>query len=276
MISIGRKINREGVVLLGWGRAILMQIAHPLVAAAVSEFSDFDRDVAGYLRRVHRTVGGMLAITFGTPEEARRVIDRINGIHDQVHGTLREAAGPFPAGTRYSARDPELLLWVHATLVDSMMAAYEGLVGPLSPSERDQFCVEAAETAVQLGAPAEMVPLTCEDLRGHLARVQATGQIVVSPAARALAAALFSPPLGPAGRPVAAVSRLVTVGLLPPAIRAGYGFDWDARRDRRYRLAMAWIRRTRWALPPFLREWRMSRWARESPQPRRGWGPARR
>src|SRR6476469_5070217 len=118
MTSIGRKINREGAVLLGWGRAILMQMAHPLVATGVATFSDFDQGAAGYLRRVHRTVGGMLAITFGTPEEAQRVIDRINGIHDQVHGTLSEALGPFPAGTRYSARDPELLLWVHATLVD--------------------------------------------------------------------------------------------------------------------------------------------------------------
>jgi uncharacterized protein (DUF2236 family) len=259
MTSAGRRINREGVVLLGWGRAILMQVAHPLVAAAVSEFSDFDQGAAGYLRRVHRTVGGMLAITFGTPDEARRVLDRINGIHHQVHGVLREPRGPFPAGTSYSARDPELLLWVHATLVDSMVAAYECLVGPLSPEERDQFCVEAADTAMSLGVPAEIIPMTWIDMAGYLDRKQQSGEIVVTPVARTIAAALFSPPLGPARIPVAAVSRLITVGLLPAAIRAGYGFVWNGGRDRRYHAALTCIRHTRWVLPPMLREWRIAR-----------------
>jgi len=259
MTSIGRKINREGVVLLGWGRAILMQMAHPLVATGVATFSDFDQGAAGYLRRVHRTVGGMLAITFGTPEEAQRVIDRINGIHDQVHGTLSEALGPFPAGTRYSARDPELLLWVHATLVDSMIVAYERLVAPLTRDECDQFCVEAAATAVALGVPIELVPDTHASLVRYLDRMRQGGQIVVTPVARTIATALFSPPLGPARVPIAAVSRLITVGLLPTEIREGYGFPWDARRDRRCRTAITCIRRARRVLPPMLREWRMAR-----------------
>src|SRR5262245_5631671 len=121
---VGRRINREGVVLLGWGRAILLQLAHPLVAAGVGQFSDFDTGAGGYMRRVHRTVGGMLAITFGTPEQARQAIDRINSIHDRVNGTLQEPAGRFPAGTPFSAHDPQLLLWVHATLVESMALTY--------------------------------------------------------------------------------------------------------------------------------------------------------
>jgi uncharacterized protein (DUF2236 family) len=257
--SVGRKINREGVVLLGWGRAILLQVAHPLVAAAVSEFSDFNQGAAGYLRRVHRTVGGMLAITFGTPEQAQAVIDRINGIHDEVHGALPEATGPFPAGTRYSARDPELLLWVHATLVDSMLVTYERLVGSLSPAERDAFCIEAADTAMRLGVPAELIPRTHDALARYLDRTQRAGEIVVTPVARIIATALLSPPLGPPGMPLAALSRLVTIGLLPAPIRLGYGFEWNARRDRKFRVVMGLIRRTRWALPPMLREWRVAR-----------------
>jgi uncharacterized protein (DUF2236 family) len=72
--SVARKINRERVVLLGWGRAILLQIAHPLVAAAVADHSPFGEDLRGYLQRARRTVGAMLRLTFGTDDEARRVV----------------------------------------------------------------------------------------------------------------------------------------------------------------------------------------------------------
>lgn len=256
---VARKINREGVVLFGWGRAILLQMAHPLVAAAVGDFSDFGGSAAGYLRRVHRTVGGMLALTFGTEAEARQVLARINAIHDRVHGTLPEAAGIFPAGTPYSARDPELLLWVHATLMDSIVLAFEQLIEPLTPDERDRFVTESSDTAVQLGVPVERVPQTWADLQGFMRRVEASGAIVVTPRARAIAGALFSPPLGPTALPIAAVSRLVTVGLLPERLRQEYGFPWDRRRSRAFRAVMSVIRRTRWALPPMLREWRAAR-----------------
>ena len=255
--TIVRKINREAVVLLGWGRAILLQLAHPLVAAGVAEYSDFDKSAGGYVRRVRRTVGGMLSITFGTREEAQRVIDRINTIHDRVHGTLSEAAGPFPAGTPYSARDPRLLLWVHATLVESMVLTYEHLVGPLRRDERDRFCVEAAETAVALGVPDEDVPKRYDDLIRYMSRVYASGDVVVAATARRLASALLSPPLGPAA-PLGRITRLVTVGLLPEDIRQAYGFLWDDRRERRFRAVMRVVRRARWILPPMLREWRVS------------------
>jgi len=256
---VARKINREGVVLLGWGRAILMQVAHPLVAAAVGEYSDFNAGVHGYVRRVRRTVGGMLAITFGTPEEAQRAIDRINAIHHDVHGTLKSAAGRFPAGTTYSARDPQLLLWVHATLVESMVLAYEQLVAPLTEEERDRFCVEAAETAVALGVPRGDIPTRFDRLRQYVADMLAGGDVVVTPIAATIASALLSPPLGPAAAPLARISKLVTVGLLPAAIREQYGFAWDHRRDRAFRAVMAVIRRMRWMLPPMLREFPVAR-----------------
>src|SRR5262245_15266928 len=125
---VARKINREAVVLLGWGRAILLQLAHPLVAAGVGDYSGFRSGARGFVRRVRGTVGGMLDLTFGTADEAQRIIDRINSIHDRVNGRLPAAVGIFPAGTPYSARDPKLLLWVHATLIDSMTVAYETFV----------------------------------------------------------------------------------------------------------------------------------------------------
>jgi len=96
-------------VLLGWGRTILLQFAHPLVAAAVARHSGFDRNLASYVRRTHGTVSAMLALTFGTERDARAAAAWITVLHDRVHGTLRSPMGIFPAGTRYSAHDPELL-----------------------------------------------------------------------------------------------------------------------------------------------------------------------
>lgn len=255
---VGRKINREAVVLLGWGRAILLQLAHPLVAAGVRDYSDFDRTAGGYVRRVRRTVGGMLDITFGSPEVARQAIARINHVHTRVHGTLKVPAGVFAAGTPYSAGDPTLLAWVHATLVDSMLLAYERLVGPLSPDERDRFCVEAAETGRLLGIPAERLPMRTDDLDRYMASMYASGEIAVGSDARALADGLFSPPLGPATQ-LFRITRLVTLGLLPDQVRTGYGVTWDAKRDRAFRAVVACVRAVRRVLPPVLREWPMAR-----------------
>jgi len=257
--TIGRKINREGVVLLGWGRAVLLQLSHPLVAAGVSDYSHFDQNARGFVRRVRRTVGGMLAITFGTPEVAQEVIGRINRIHDQVNGSLRQEVGVFPAGTPYSARDPQLLLWVHATLVESMVLTYERLVSPLSVSEKDAFCAEAAGTAHLLGVPLDQIPMRFADLEAYIQGMYSSGQIVVSDDARRLAAALLSPPLGPASGPLSRLTRLVTVGLLPRHIRQGYAFSWDRRRDRAFRTLVSLIRRARWLLPSMLREWPAAR-----------------
>src|SRR5262249_44359694 len=130
--SVAWKLHREVVLLGGWGRAILLQVAHPLVARGVAEHTSFTNGRGEAFRRLQRTLHAMLALTFGSPEEAESVAKIINGIHDRVHGTLPVAAGSFPAGARYSAHDPALLAWVHATLVDSFLLTYELFVGPLT------------------------------------------------------------------------------------------------------------------------------------------------
>ena len=189
--AIARKINRETVVLLGWGRAILLQLAHPLVAAAVSDYSKFRHGSRGYLRRARRTVGAMLELTFGSPEDAQRIVRRINGIHDQVNGTLDRAVGIFPAGTTYSARDPRLLVWVHATLIESMVVSYELFVDPLPAAEKDQYARDATWLALELGVPADQLPQNYADIEKHLRCRYASGEIAVGDSARTLAGALL-------------------------------------------------------------------------------------
>ena len=101
---VGWKLSSETVILLGWGPAILMQLAHPLVAAGVADHSIFLARPDQRLRRFQQTVAAMLALTFGTDEEVTQAARGITAIHDRVHGRLREEAGPFPAGTPCSTR----------------------------------------------------------------------------------------------------------------------------------------------------------------------------
>lgn len=241
------------VVLLGWGRAILLQLAHPSVAAAVAEHSGFRAGMGGYLRRAHRTVGAMLAITFGTEEEARAIVARINAIHDRVKGTLRLRSGQ----ATYSARDPRLLNWVHATLVESLPLAYERFVGPLTDEEKDSYCAEAAAFAPAFGIPPDMPPRSQSDLDAYMKMMLAGGELRVTPPARDLARALLSPPWPAA--PLFYLPRLATVGLLPASIREGYGFRWDARQEKRLHRTAAVVRSVRPFVPAVFREWPAAR-----------------
>ncbi|HEY4909853.1 MAG TPA: oxygenase MpaB family protein, partial [Methylomirabilota bacterium] len=158
------KLHREVVLLAGWGRAILLQLAHPMVAQGVADHSGFAEDSWGRVGRLRRTLAAMLALTFGTPEESAGAAAAINRIHDRVHGQLAEAAGPFASSAKYSAHDPALLAWVHATLLDTFLITYERFVAPLTPAERDRYCREASIAAPRLGVPAHVLPCTASAL----------------------------------------------------------------------------------------------------------------
>ena len=150
---LARRINGETVVVLGWGRAILMQLAHPLVAAGVGAHSRFDARPLAYLQRMRGTISAMLSLTFGSEAEIRQTAERINAIHRRVHGRLDREVGSYAAGTHYDATDPALLTWVHATLVDSQLLTYALFVGPLTADEEDGYLAEAAQVGPHLGVP---------------------------------------------------------------------------------------------------------------------------
>ncbi len=262
--SVTRTINRETVVLLGWGRAILLQLAHPLVAAGVADYSGFRNGVHGYMVRVRHTVGAMLALTFGTEADVRMTAARINAVHSGVRGTLREPVGVFPVGTGYSARNPELLAWVHATLVDSMLVAYEQFVGPLTGEEQDQYCAEASVMGPLLGIPEGILPGSRSALNAYLDKMFGSDQIQVAEQARMVARSLLTPPIGPIATPFLWPVRLITLGLLPAAIRNAYGFPWDARDERNFRRVARVVKRARSFLPVFVREWPAARANRQA------------
>jgi len=250
--SVTWTINREMVVVAGWGRAILLQLAHPAVAAGVHGHSTFRGSLRSSLRRLHATVGAMVSITFGDDDQMMATAAEINTIHDRVRG---HAA----CGTPYSAHDDDLQRWVHATLLESIPLAYERLVGPLTREERDRYCAEATIMEPLLGMPTGWLPRDTAQLDTYMREMLTNGSLIVTDTSRALARAVLYPPhwrvVWPAFRPV----QLLTIGSLPPSIREAYGFTWQARDERALARWTSMLRVMRRIVPSFAREWPMAR-----------------
>jgi uncharacterized protein (DUF2236 family) len=257
--STACRINAERVLLLGWPRAILLQLAHPLVAAGVADHSSFRKGPGIAARRLHETVRAMLNLTFGDAAAHAQTIASIRAIHRRVNGTLRASVGPFAAGTPYTAEDPDLVLWVHATLIESVLDVHDRVVAPLSPAERDTYCAEAAWVALELGARPADVPRTWAALLEYLDATSRSGAIVVGPDAKAVADSVLTPPLPLLTWPAGRLVRRVTLGLLPADLRAQYGYTWTAEDERRFAAALRRVRRLRRLTPTRLALWPESR-----------------
>jgi uncharacterized protein (DUF2236 family) len=135
------RVAREPLFILCAGRALLMQLAHPLIAQAVADHSDLERDPLG---RLVRTGRWLIAVMFGTRAEAIAAIREVNVLHRRVRGTLAadNASRGFDADTPYVASDPALARWVHATIVQSMLVMHDTFVGGLTMADRDALVRE--------------------------------------------------------------------------------------------------------------------------------------
>ncbi len=238
--SITRRINRENILLLGGGRALLMQLAHPKVAAGVDEHSDFR---ANPIRRLRRTIRMTMAIVFGERETALAAARGVNQAHASVQG----------AG--YRALDPDLLLWVYATLADTALVTYEVFVKRLLPREREEFHQEFKLLGELLGIPRDRFPNTVGDFDAYMEQMVSSGPVRVDARARELAAQIMKPRVWLLRGPVMLPMNVVTTGLLAPALREQYGLSWGPRQQRVYRLAVAVVPRVIALTPPLLRVW---------------------
>jgi uncharacterized protein (DUF2236 family) len=227
------RLNREALLLLGAGpRALLLQIAHPAVAAGVDQHSNFRADP---WQRLAATLRSYLTIVYGTSVAARSEIRRLNALHRGI------------SGPGYTARDPELSMWVHATLVDSTIVAYDAWLEPLSRERRAAYYEETRPIGRAFGVPDRLLPADLAAFEGYVEKMlRPGGPVRVSPVARELATAVLRPPLAPlAGwlpgaelvRPVLeripiavyAWTLWPAVGLLPASVRVDYGLAWGAR-----------------------------------------------
>jgi uncharacterized protein (DUF2236 family) len=227
--SVIRRVGNSPLVpLLGGGPAVLMQVAHPLVAAGVVDHSDFGNDL---WRRLLRTLRALYLITYGSKAEAERAGEAVEAVHRRVHGRTSRPLGPFPAGTVYSARDPQLMLWVHATLVECSLGVYRHYVAPLSADEQEAYYRQMALVARLFGMPAEAIPATLADFRSYLDVQLAGPEICVTDPARDVADVILQARRLPAPlRLIRPAHRLSTAALLPPRLRREYGLGWSASR----------------------------------------------
>jgi uncharacterized protein (DUF2236 family) len=224
------RLDREAMLLLGAGpRALLLQIAHPQVAAGVAEHSDFRADP---WRRLDGTLRSFLRIIYGSTAAARAEIRRLNALH-------RDIVGPG-----YSARDPELSLWVHATLVDSTIVANDAWLGPLRRDRAANFYDETIPLGRAFGVPAERLPADLDAFETYLDDMLApSGPVHPDDTARELADAILHPPLpgvlARIGVPVEAYAWTLwpALGLLPPTIRDEFGLVWGPLQQ----LTSAWL-----------------------------------
>ena len=239
--SITRRVNRENILLLGGGRALLMQIAHPKVAAGVDEHSDFRSHP---IRRLRRTIRMTMAIVFGDRETALAAARAVNLVHAKV------------SGTDYHALDPELLLWVHATLADTALVTYETFVQPLLPREREDFYQEFKLLGELLGLPRDRFPDTYRDFAAYLEHAMSPeGPVRVDSRARELAAQILKPKLRLLPGRVMVPLNVITTGLLPQALRVQYALPWGTRQQRAFKLAVIALPKLIAITPPLIRVW---------------------
>ena len=225
------------ILLLGGGRALLMQLAHPKVAEGVAHHSRFREDPIG---RLYQTMNTMWSIIFDEVSEAQSSLQRINQIHRRVQGTVKQG-DVIPVGTHYDARDPDLLLWVHATLVDSAIVTYELFVGPLSVQAKGQYYDETKRLALLFGVPESKTPASLEAFNDYMREMIDADTISVGSAARTVAEEILYP------RPLilkigSPLSAFITIGLLPPKLRKAYGLTWGNRKERMLQLLAVPIR----------------------------------
>ncbi|MCC6525304.1 MAG: DUF2236 domain-containing protein [Polyangiaceae bacterium] len=247
--TVAWRVLRESIVFLGGGRAALLQLAHPFVAHAVDEHSHTRTDPFG---RFQRTFAHVFAMAFGERAHAERSARRVHAIHERIAGELPAAAarGCCAGLRRYDANDAEALFWVHATLFDSALRAYELVLGRLELAERERYYGESCRFARLFGIPDAVMPPDWAAFERYLDWM--IRNLVVTPEAQAIAGFLFSDAaLRPPG--LARVARLVTAGLMPEPLRAPFGLPFGPVERRAFEATLRTLRATYRRLPGAVR-----------------------
>jgi uncharacterized protein (DUF2236 family) len=226
--SLSWRVYRESALFVAGLRALLLQIARPEVAAGVDQHSEFRTDPLG---RAQRTFSLVYRLAFADLPSALRAARQIHARHRVVRGTVADGGGQ-----PYRANDPELLFWVHATLMDSAEVAYQALVEPLSAAELDRLYEENRLSAAIFGIPPEQVPADRAAFGVHFE--QAVSRLQIGPTARILCQALLAQLPGPA--PLRRLIAALTAGMLPPPLRQPFGLPYDREAQR---LAERWLPR---------------------------------
>jgi uncharacterized protein (DUF2236 family) len=246
--SLTWRVDREAAVFLGAGRALLLQLAHPWVAAAIAEHS---RTFADPIGRFHQTFNTVFTMVFGTRDQALAAARRLHRRHAAVTGMLPWTAGRFAAGSQYRANEVSALRWVHATLAETAVLTHHLVLPALTDSEREKYWVEARLFAALFGIRPADLPSSWTAFTAYNEAMLRSDMLTVSPAARKIAEQIFS---GGATKLRAPKWYLaLTAHLLPERLRGEFGLVFGEREQRSMSLALALIRRLYPRLPMRIR-----------------------
>ncbi len=209
-----RLVHGDASMFIGGLRALLLQSLHPLAMAGVANYSDYRKDPWG---RLQRTADFLAATSFGTADEAHRIVERVKAVHLKVNGVASD-------GRTYSATDPHLLKWVHIAEIDSFLYTYQKFSkAPLDQEGRDGYVKDAAFVARAVGVidPPETEAEMREMINSYRPELKSTRE-----SRDATKYLLFKPPLPGAAKIAYWLLMVATVSTLPAwtriPLRVGY------------------------------------------------------
>ena len=242
------RILRENLIFLGAGRALLLQLAHPLIARAIREHS---RVLTDPLDRSRQTFNIMFTIVFGTLEQALSAARRLHRRHTRVQGFLPTEIGPFAQGSHYCANEVSALCWVHATLMDTALATHQIVFPGTTEHERERYYSESKVLAGLFGIPQDRLPQTWSAFADYMAMLSGSNTLTVGTDAHLLAKQVLNG--GAIWLRAPGWYRAVTARLLPPQLRDSFGLPYGTAEQRTAEKAINWIRRTYPVLPERIR-----------------------
>jgi uncharacterized protein (DUF2236 family) len=250
--SVLRRVHSERAVGLNYGqRALMIGAAHPVNFIGTQANT---RSGARPFMRLARTARIFETIFFGTRAEADAALSFVERLHRRVRGELPAAAGPWPAGTKYSAFDPPLMLWTIAVIADSAEAFFETFVRELSAAEKDSLWRDYVRFGELFGMPREAAPESYAGFRAYWEAMWTGDQLHLTDEAREVALAVaFQIPMPRYLHPSREVHNLVLAGTLPERVRQMFGLRWTPMHAAAFRAVVAGLRAARPITPEAIR-----------------------
>ena len=246
-----RVMNERAVGLLYGQRALMVGAMHPLAFIGTTQRSTaHDKP----WKRLTHTAKMFDAVFFGTREEADKALAFTHRLHERVKGTIPEAAGPWPAGSPYSAFDPELMLWVVAPMFDSAQVLHDTLVRRLSDEEREELWQEYLLFGELFGMPRSAAPASVAELDAWWEEQFASEEVFLTEEARAVGTHIaFKIPVPAHLRPGMSVAAFILAGTLPEPVREEYGISWRRSDELAFRALTTSVRASRRFVPSGIR-----------------------
>ena len=214
---------KNPVMVFGALRALLLQLCHPAVSEGVRKYSNFRSDSFG---RIRRTFHSMHTIFFGNTKNANRIAMGLHHMHSGIKSTTNKKA--------FTAIDPELLLWVQATLVEATFYAFETGGIPLREDEKEQFFEESKITATLMGIPPDVYPQNLAAFNKYFDKMIKGDELVINKVTQEIVDAVFHIPYT-----ITSFNKLIAKATLPSPIRNDFGWELTKNNCRVFR----WLKR---------------------------------